>query len=229
VLTLRELEVSRADLVFEAAFPAPVFSLFRDPAGLLERLYARLASYGLGLNDLRVERGTGQALDLHILVYLFNYTTTLRVRVDRVEVVCSELPREDVERITAAIIDALSGVREYRSDLSFATFAVVVNLHGTTQGQAARDYLAQFVTRIPTDLGALLGTGVVFYFGPRENRLLVNVTVDRSAVITDGLFVRVHGVWDGRRIEATALPQTMEALVRESLAGIGLALPELSG
>ena len=43
-----KLEVSKADLMFEAGFPKPEFGLFRDMAALLDRLYHRLEPYGCG-------------------------------------------------------------------------------------------------------------------------------------------------------------------------------------
>ena len=100
------LEVSKADLAFEAGFSKPEFALFGDGTALLDCLYRRLEPYGLRLPDIRFERGLGNVGDQHFLVYLFNYLMTVRIRVERIEVHCSDLPQHLVERFKAAIMHA---------------------------------------------------------------------------------------------------------------------------
>ena len=79
------LEVAKADLAFEAGFPQPEFGLFQDTAALLHHLFKHLEPHGLRLNDIRVERGTGNMGDQQIVCYLFNYWMTVRIRIERIE------------------------------------------------------------------------------------------------------------------------------------------------
>ena len=220
-----KLEVAQADLAFEAGFPKPEFRLFRDVAVLLDHLYRRLESYGLRLTDIRVERGSGTVNDHHIVLYLFNYWMTVRVRTERVEVGCSTLPRDYLDKYKAAIIDVLRAVKDYRSDLSFPAFAVVVGLHGSLEGRRVEDYLAQYVVNGPKNLGPTTGNGVVFYYGAEGDRFLSTLTVDRSATVPDALFVRVHGVWDAGRVAPEALAGMAEVFVRQALENLGLEVP----
>jgi hypothetical protein len=220
-----KLDVSKADLAFEAGFPQPEFGLFRDVATLLDFLFKRLEPYGLRLSDIRVERGAGSVGDQHILCYLFNYGMTVRVRVERIEVVCSELPVNYLEKFKGAILGVLRAVKDFRSDLSFRAFAVAVGLHAKLEGWQARDYLARFVTNAPQGLGPSTGNGVVFYFGPEGDRLLSTVTGDLSAVVQDGVFVRIHGVWNAEKVGADALSETADAFIRQALDRLGLQLP----
>lgn len=220
-----KLEVSKADLVFEAGFPKPEFGLFRDGASLLDGLYRHLEPYGLRLTDIRFERGAGNVGDQHILLYLFNYWMTVRVRVERIEVTCSDLPEDYVDKFKAAILDVLRAVKDYRPDLACRAFVISVGLHAKLEGQLARDYLARFVTNVPQTLGPSTGSGTVFYFGPQGDRLLSTVTADVSVVVPEGLYVRVHGVWDAGRVGADALAGIAEAFIRQALDSIGLQLP----
>jgi hypothetical protein len=220
-----KLEVSKADLVFEGGFPKPEFALLRDGTALLDHLYRRLERYGLRLADMRFERGTGNAGDQHLLVHLFDYRMTVRIRLERIEVTCSDLPETLVEKFKAAILDVLGAVTDYKPDLAFRAFAVAVGLHAKLVGQPVREYLARFVTNAPSGLGPSTGSGVVFYFGPENGRLLATVTVDLSAVVADGLFIRLHGVWDGKRITADELARSADTFVRDALGSFGLQLP----
>lgn len=220
-----KLEVSKADLAFEAGFPKPEFALFRDGAALLDCLYRRLEPYGLRLPDIRFERGAGNVGDQHFLIYLFNYWMTVRIRVERIEVHCSELPQDLAEKFKAAILDVLRAVKDYHPDLSFRAFAVAVGLHAKLEGTPVRDYLAQFVSNIPQKLGPSTGAGAIFYFGAEGGRLFSTVTADVSAAVPDGLFVRVHSSWDAGRITPDALTGIADAFVRQALESLGLQLP----
>jgi hypothetical protein len=219
-----KLEVKKADLAVEAWLPQPEFTLFRDGAALLDRLYRRLERHGLRLTDIRLERGTGSLGDQHFLVYLFNYLMTVRIRVERIEVQCSDLPRDHLDAFQAAMVDVLGAVKDHRPDLSFRTFAIALGLHAHLEGTAVRDYLSRFVVNNPTGVGPPAGSGVVFYFGPEGDRLLSTITADASAMIREGLYLRIHGVWDAGRVAPDALGKIAEAFLRRGIDSLGLQL-----
>jgi hypothetical protein len=218
--------VGRADLHFEAGFSEPDFALFRDTPALLRQLVKSLEPHGVRLSDIRIEQGGGTAADFHVLCYLFNLLMTLRIHLDRIEVICPELPRDYVAKFGAAIVDALAGVRFYRPELRFRAYALSTGLHGTLDGKSPKDYLSRFAANIPIGLGSSVGTGTVMYFGAEAERLMCSVTVDVSSVVQDSLFVRTHVIWDAKRVEIQSLPKIGEAFVRQALTEIGLRLPQ---
>ena len=221
-----DFHVERADLHFEAGYNEPEFALFRDTAELLRHLFKKLEPHGAGLSDIRVERGAGSAADFHVLCYLFNFWMTIRIRVDRVEIICSVFPRDYAEKFSAAIVDTLGAISSFRGDISFRAYALVIGLHGSVDGKSNEKFLSRFATNIPTGLGPSVGTGTVMYFGPANERQMCAVTVDRSAVVQDALFVRTHVVWDAKRIESQNLPKIADVFVRQTLTEVGLKLPE---
>lgn len=218
--------VGRADLHFEAGFSEPEFALFRDTPALLRQLFKSLEPHGARLSDIRIEQGGGTAADFHVLCYLFNFLMTLRIRLDHIEVICSQLPQDYVGRYGAAIVDALAAVRSYRPELSFRAYTLVTGLHGTLEGNSPKDYLSRFAANIPSGLGSSVGTGTVMYFGAEAERLMCSVTVDMSSVVQDSLYVRTHVLWDAKRVEIQALPKIGEAFVRQALIEVGLQLPQ---
>ena len=222
-----KLEAARADLTLEAGYSQPEFGLFfEDGSALLHHLFKRLEPYGLRLTDLRVERGSGNIGDQHILCYLFNYWMTVRIRIERIEVVCSELPQDYVDKLKAAIVDVLGAVKDYRPNLSFRAFAIVVGLHAKLEGQPVRDYLARFVANVPQHLGPSTGSGAVFYFGPEGDRLLSSITADVSAVVQDAAYLRIHGVWDAKKVAPDSLSAIADGFVHQALESLGLQLPQ---
>ena len=130
-----------------------------------------------------------------------------------------------MERFKAATLDVLRAIKDYKQDLSFRAFAVAIGLHAKLEGKQVRDYLAGFVVNAPKSLGPPTGGGVVFYFGAEGGRLLSTVTADVSAVVPDGLFIRVHGVWDAGHVSAEAVPGMADAFVRKALESLELQVP----
>ncbi len=216
--------VGRADLHFEAGYNEPEFALLRDPAGMISQIFKSLARHGVRLSEIRIERGASSAADFHVLCYLFNFWMTIRIRVDRMEVICSEFPRDYAEKYGAAIVDSLGAIRSFKPELNFRAYALVIGLHGTLESNSTGRFLSRFAANIPSGLGPAVGTGTVMYFGPEGERQMCAVTVDRSAVLQDALFVRTHVVWDAKRVESQDLPKMAGAFVRQALSEIGLHL-----
>jgi len=102
-----------------------------------------------------------------------------------------------------------------------------VGIHGRLEGESVKDYLSRFVRNIPTGLGPPIGNGGVVYFGADEDRLLSTVTVDMSALLPDGLFVRTQVVWDANKVEIPSIPMRAVSFVRHALERLGLEVPTL--
>ena len=114
--------VSQAEFQLEAAFSQAEFSLFRDTSNLLDHLFKALQPHGARLADIRVETGGGSAADFNVLCYLFNYWVTLRVRIDRIEMIGSQMPQDYVHKYGAAIVDALQSVRNYHQNMKYRAY-----------------------------------------------------------------------------------------------------------
>jgi hypothetical protein len=219
-----KFDVRHADLNFEAGFNQADFKLFSDAHGLLHQLYKGLEPHGVRLSDLQIERGAGTAADWHVLCYLFNFWMTIRIRLDRIEVFCSELTQDYVAKYGSAIVDTLNAVIAYRPESGFRAYGLTVSLHGVLEGHSLKQYLSRFTKGIPEQLGPSIGSGTVMYFGPDRERLLSSVTLDMSTRLPDALYARVNIVWDATKIDAQTIPKLSEAFVRQSLSHVGLEL-----
>src|SRR5437870_5486398 len=172
--------IAQAEILFEAGFDRPHFSLFRDTNGLLERVFKVLEPHGARLSDMWFERGSGSVGDYHFLCYLFNYWVTVRVRVDKIEFSGSQMPVDYVQKYGAVIIDILSAVRGSSENLSYRAYALAVGLHGSLDGTTAHDFLAKFTKNVPDGLGPPISSGTVMYFGPFGERLTSCLMLDMS-------------------------------------------------
>lgn len=217
--------VSQAEFQLEAGFSQAEFSLFRETNSLLDHLFKVLQPHGARLADIRVDTGGGSAADFNILCYLFNYWVTLRVRIDRIDIVGSQLPQEYVQKYSAAIVDTLLSVQSYHQNLKYRAYTFIVGMHGSLEGASVKKYISNFVKNVPDGLGPSAGNGTVMYFGPAGERLLCSVTIDRSTTVPDGLFCRTYVAWDANKVKIEGLPELANRFVRETVSQIGLELP----
>jgi len=217
--------VSQAEFQLEAGFSQAEFSLFRETNNFLDHLFKALQPHGARLADLRVETGGGSAADFNVLCYLFNYWVTLRIRIDRIEMVGSQMPQDYVHKYGAAIVDALLAVRNYHQNLKYRAYTLNVGMHGLLEGGSVKKYISNFVKDVPQGLGPSAGNGAVMYFGPVGERLLCSVIIDRSTTVPEGLFCRIYVVWDANKVEIEGLPDVANRFVREALSQVGLELP----
>lgn len=215
-------KVAQHDLGFQADFSTPMFELFRDSWGLQGQLFTRLSRHGVRLTDIRPDRGNQSLGDYSLLCYLFNFLVTVRIRLERVEIMCVDLSRVDGTKLNEAGVDVLEAVKAHVPGISFKAYTLAMGLHGTLDGMSAQEFLSRFVTVAPKNLGPPIGSGVVFYYGPEGERLLSSVTVDLSALISGGLYIRAQVVWDGSKVAIQALPAMGDKHVREVLAQLGL-------
>jgi hypothetical protein len=217
--------VSQAEFQLEAGFSQAEFSLFRDTHSFLDHLSKALQPHGARLADIRVEPGAGSAADFNVVCYLFNYWVTLRVRIDRIEMVGSQMPEDYVQKYGAAIVDTLLTVRSYHQGLKYRAYTLNVGLHGSLEGGSVKKYISHFVKNVPDGLGPSAGNGAVMYFGPVGERLLCSVIIDRSTTVPEGLFCRTSVVWDATKVKIEDLPELANRFVRETVSQIGLELP----
>jgi hypothetical protein len=219
-------KVAQTDLGFQSEFPEPAFNLFRDTWALQRQLFATLARHGLRLTDIRPERGSGSLGDFSIVCFLFNFSVTVRIRLERIEIVCLDLARVAPDKLNHAGVDVLEAIRSHLPGASFKTHTLSLGLHGTLEGMGTHEFISRFVMKSPENLGSPIGSGVVFYYGPEAERLTSSVTLDLSALIAGGLYLRAQTVWDAQRVNVGALPNFVDKHIREVLLHLGLKLEE---
>ena len=218
--------ILQSDLSFEAHFGTPAFDVFRDPEGLHRALHEKLSPYGLRLADMKYERGTTLA-DVRLVCFLHNFSWTANIRAEQVDLQCFDLRdghRQEVKDVALSLLEAVTS--QVRST-AVRTYTLALAFHVSLTGLDTRSFLLRFVQNAP-DLGPLVGSGAAFYFGslPEAGLVTSTVTMDRSAVIPDGLFLRLHSVWDAATVQAHALPDSAEKQLARTLTALGLVAPE---
>jgi hypothetical protein len=203
----KAFKVGLGDLFLQATFAEPAFSIFRDIPALYQKLYMTLNRHGLKLADIKTERDDGSLADLCVTCSLFDFSTTVRVRLDRVEVQCVDTTRVTNKQFEEAALSVLQVFNEPAARASYQAFIFAINVHGTIADSSPKEFLSRFVANTPSSLGPPLGAGAVFYFGADDGRLTSSITVDLSARQAEAVFLRVHTVWDATKLSPADLSE----------------------
>jgi hypothetical protein len=158
---------------------------------------------------------------------LFEYGLTVRVWLEKVEIVGVQLTGEDVLRkYAAAVSDALAISPRDSESSGYRTFGVAANLHGLLEGTTTKDYIAAFVAKTPNMMGAAAGGAIGYYYGPSADSVVCSLTLDVSALVPGGLYIRPQVTWDATKITPPTLPARTEGFVRDALSALELEVPQ---
>jgi hypothetical protein len=230
------LNVDKADLNVESAYLRPEFGLFKDTAALFQRLFVRLQPHSPQLQNMTIERGAPSTIgansigEFHVMCQLYNWRAGIRVYTEKVTISCVNVLENEVDAFTSLIINALLAVKDHQPAISYRTHTLSAVLHGRLEGRSVDEYLGNwFSGTMPRALGPHIATGGVIYFGSDEDRILSTITLDRSTLVPDGLFVRPFVVWDGGKVDVDNLAARATAFVVQALAAFGLEISALRG
>jgi hypothetical protein len=211
----------RGELNCQASYSAPMFALWKSPGELFQLLFGALSKYGLHLNDLKWGPSSGVG-DAQLNFFLFNYAATVRVKMDRVEIEVLDVFRVDEQQLQDAAAGLIGALKTHSSDLSVAAYVVTLAYHGKLASGTAKDFTRALTAAPPDAPGPSAGAGVVFYYGPNEERVSSAVTIDLSGLVQDALFFRVHMVWDASRIKVEDLGARTRQYTERVFGGFGL-------
>ena len=219
-----KLAVSRSDLTIEAAYQQPQFGLFQENRGLYTRLATRLSPHGLKLSEMKIERGNGSIGEYHLSFFLLEYLLVVRVRVDRIEIYCTQLRDDNKNHVVAAATETLACLRE-TIGAEYRVYAVTLNIHGVLENQSAKAFLGKLVVPPPAAAGPIVGHGVGYYFAGAGDRSASSLVLDTSALVPDGLYAKPQATWDASRVAPDELAVRAEEFVRTTLGWFGIEVP----
>lgn len=217
------LALQKGERLLRINFEEPVFGLFADFPAICERIFPRLQPFGLAPRGLRLESAGGDLGEIHLRCEIPGVTA--RLWIHSLEVFSDPLSfsSEHHRDFSAGLLEAVS---LHRSQVVFQSYDADLRAHGSLESGAPKDFLAAWAGRPPENLGPPLESGVVFYFGPHEGRTAASVTLDPSAMIRNGLFIRTRtvgavGEMNGREVGGTA-----DDFFKVALREVGLVLEE---
>ena len=95
-------------------------------------------------------------------------------------------------------------------------------MHGIPQDVEISQFTAQYVKNAPEGLGAVSGSGVVYYFGPEAERRFSSFIIDNSAVVPGAVFLRAIVGFDGTMLPMAHSPSAARDYLSKMLASMHL-------
>jgi len=186
-----------------------------------------LNRFGLRLSDVKLEKGDGSLGEANVFCSLYHLSTTVRVRLDAVEIACYDTVRFNQQQFVDIARSSLEAVSRTLTNNPYKTYAVTANLHGAVEGMTTQDFLARTAGKGPTNLGPLLASGAVFYYGAEAERLTSFLNVDLSGAKAGAVYVRTHIVFDAAKASLNDLPTLTENYLRTAFESLELDWPVL--
>lgn len=214
--------IERSELSVQLGFVTPLWAIATNIALLYSGLLNHMREFGVTSQGIRPDSGDGSVGGFNVNFWILQFGAIVRIRLDGVELNAPSF-NVDVDQLERAFLALDSSLRDAQKDLSYSNYVVTVGVHGRVAGTESKKFLARFTGDVPPGLGDVIGSGAVFYYQGRPPATMLSVSADLSAVITDGVFVKVHSVFDGS-MRPDALRKAAQQHLEQSTKALGLEI-----
>lgn len=214
--------LERSELTAQFHFASPYWLLATNIARVYAALLERMRDFGVSSQGMRSDVADGALGSFNVNFWILQYGAIVRLRLDSVEIYSPNLA-VDTDQLERAYIALEQSLREADETTSYKSSEVTVAMHGRLENMEPTKFLERFVGNRPAGLGTAVGSGAVFYF---ENPPLTlsSITIDMSAVVAGGIFLKVQSVFDST-IKADALRTLATEQLERCVQALGLQLP----
>lgn len=217
--------VKQSEASFEARFASPMFVLLGPTViNLHQNMFLSLTKYGLSLGDIRVESGASNLSGANATYLLNTFNAFVRVWMDRVEVFFADLERVSGDQMLEIAWIVLDVIQNLVRDIEMALYTASWRMHGIPQDVEISQFTSQYVKNAPEGLGAVSGSGVVYYFGPEAERRFSSFVIDNSVVLPGAIFLSATVIFDGAMLPMAHSPSAARDYLSKMLASMHLEL-----
>ena len=219
-----EFRLREAAFSIHARLRAPLWNLVRDMPAVCSCVLERLAPFGVGLNDLRIDNGDGDLGEANLGFWALDFRARCSIRLADVEVRCQQLSQVKIRQIGQLTQALLGSVLDGEPDAAFADYQATFRMHGVPGALNPATFLRQFTNSEPQGLGQVTGSGATFYYGPLDHRISCAVSADMSSSFNDSVYLVARVVFDADQLQKEDLMSEAGRHLDASLAALGLML-----
>ena len=220
-----EFRLRDAAFSVQARLRAPLWNLVQDMPAICSCVLERLAPFGVGLNDLRIDNRDGNLGEANLGFWALDLHARCNIRLADVEVHCQELSQVEVRQIGQLTQALLGSVLDGQPDAAFADYQATFRMHGVPGTSSPATFLQQFTNSEPKGLGPVTGSGATFHFGPSGRRTSCAISADMSSSFTDSIYLATRVVFDADQLQKEDLMAEAGRYLNASLGALGLTLP----
>ncbi len=222
---LTEFRVRDAAFSVQAKLRTPLWNLVQDMPAICSCVIERLAPFGVGLNDLRIDNRDGNLGEANLGFWALDFHTRCSIRLAEIEVHCQQLSQVEIRQVGHLTQALLGSVLDSQPDAAFADYQATFRMHGVPGASSPSTFLRQFTNSKPQGLGPVTGSGVTFHFGPLGYRISCTISADMSSSFNDSIYLATRIIFDADQLQKEDLMVETGKYLEASLAALGLTLP----
>jgi hypothetical protein len=220
------IQVYQDQLEYVGLFATPAFGLLSQSSKIVSGLYHAFLGMHSGLAAFRNESDPDTPLIETIIVDLTD-RGTYRLNTERIEWTFPAAGASELDASVLARGDAW--LRSTLPSLTFQHHYYTYFAHAWVLGGSAREFLIGLGSPQLEGVGENQGTGLIFHTNFPDHGWSLQITVDHSHVLAEGLFVQAVAIVVTDRVNHRQTVDDIDRLLRESLARLGLQLERSVG
>jgi hypothetical protein len=220
------IQVYQDQLEYVGLFATPAFGLLSQSTRVVSGLYHAFVGMHSGLAAFQAESNPDIPLMETVVVNLTD-RGTYRLNGERIEWTFPAAGASELDASVLARGDAW--LRSTLPSLTFQHHYYTYFAHCWVVGGSAKEFLIGLGSPHLEGVGENLGTGLIFHVNFPDHGWSLQITVDHSHVLVDGLFVQAVATVMMDRVSHQQTVGDVDRLLRESLVRLGLQLERFVG
>lgn len=185
---MRQLEIKQNQIGYTGFLGRPMLDFLQHLDGPAKALLEAFEPFGFGLESMQALAGA-QAVSQQGLLFTFGWQGTYTFKLDRVEAVFWNLDESGFKRGAEILMAGDSALRKHAQDFKMKRHQLIYSAHGLVKPGHVGEILGSFMTPQPKAGGVSTGTGVIFHWEVPDKKWITQLTLDRSLVFKEGLFL----------------------------------------
>ena len=190
-MPMRTLAVQHNQLEYVGVFAQPALSLWGDGKAILDGLFRTFEGYHSGLNALRTI-GEADAPATQGVAVSLGERGNYRFKFERIEASLFNFSDEQIAVFAQVLERGDKWVRRSVPGLVYKSHLFTYASHSALSEGTSKDYLRSLSTLQLKGIGQNLGSGVIFHADVPDRQWTVQLAIDHSLSITDGLYVQMY-------------------------------------
>lgn len=222
---MKTLLVQQNQISYAALFSQPAFALLENGGRILDGLFTAFSKRGVNLGSFRFEQ-TAQDPAAQTINVSFGPSCFYKFKLDRIESALNNFRREDFAVFPEILQEGADWLRSSIPDFSFQSHLFTYFGHNQLSEGTSQDVLAALPTFSIPEIGASEGNGIIFHWKLTDRDWRVQLLVDHSLTVTNGLFIQFFLFITGDSVNYSETATAGRSIMDTALKKIGLEIDD---
>jgi hypothetical protein len=223
---MTQLVIEQNQISYTGNYTKPPFQLWGQGGSILSGLCSAFAPFGVSLANLRVEgAGSQSPLDQAVIV-AFGTNGVYRFRFDKLESTFANFSEQELEMLPLILAAGEGWLRKAVPELEFQSHQIQYGSHSRVS-EGTVDELLRRVVRANLEIpGGAVKAGVILKWNEPENGWIVQMTLDQSQFVENGLFLWFGVTISSDHLDFPEVAGAARVLLDKRLGQFDIAIPK---